>query len=109
MALRFGLCCIFTQEPIRFRAATAKALSTLSRPRQLAKLSEICLANVQNLLAAVQTVSRLGIGAFRVLSPIFPRFTHPEVGYGLDQGSLPGGVRIGHPPGVRCPSPPLSS
>lgn len=26
----------------------------------------------------------MGIGAFRVLSPIFPRYTHPEVGYGLD-------------------------
>lgn len=84
MALRFGLCCIFTREPIRFRAVTAKALSTLSRPRQLAKLSEICLSNARNLLAAVQAVSRMGIGAFRVLSPIFPRFTHPEVGYGLD-------------------------
>lgn len=84
MALRFGLCCIFTQEPIRFRAATAKGLSTLSRPRQIAKLSEICLSNAQNLLAAVQAVSRMGIGAFRVLSPIFPRFTHPEVGYGLE-------------------------
>ena len=26
----------------------------------------------------------MGIGAFRVLSPIFPRYTHPEVGYELD-------------------------
>lgn len=84
MALRFGLCCIFTREPIRFRATTAKALSTLSRPQQLAKLSELCLSNAQNLLASVQAVVRLGIGAFRVLSPIFPRFTHPVVGYGLE-------------------------
>jgi UV DNA damage endonuclease len=84
MALRFGLCCIFKREPIRFRHATAKALSTLSRSQQLAKLSQICLANAESLLGAVQAVSRMGIGAFRVSSPIFPRFTHPEVGYGLE-------------------------
>lgn len=82
--LRFGLCCVFSQEPIRFRQTTAKALSTLGRSRQLAKLSEICLANAESLLAAVQAVSGMGIGAFRVLSPIFPRYTHPDVGYELD-------------------------
>ena len=82
--LRFGLCCVFSREPIRFRQTTAKALSALSRSRQLAKLSEICLANAESLLAAVQAVSSMGIGAFRVLSPIFPRYTHPDVGYELD-------------------------
>lgn len=82
--LRFGLCCVFSHEPIRFRYTTAKALAHLGRMDQLSKLSELCLTNVKSLLAAVETVSRLGIGAFRVLSPIFPRYTHPEVGYALD-------------------------
>jgi len=29
-------------------------------------------------------VHRLGIGAFRITTPFFPRYTHPEVGYTLD-------------------------
>lgn len=82
--MRFGLCCIFVNEPIRFRTATAKALSTLPRDVQLARLSGICRENAENLLRAVRTVHRLGIGAFRVLTPLFPRYTHPEVGYTLD-------------------------
>ncbi len=88
MVLGFGLCCIFNQEPIKFRHTTAKALSAFSRSQQLAKLSQICLANAESLLRAVQAVSRMGIGAFRVLSPIFPRFTHSEVDYSLED--LPG-------------------
>lgn len=90
--LRFGLCCIFSREPIRFRHTTAKALLVFSRPQQLAKLSEICLANAEALLGAVQAVSRMGIGAFRISSPIFPRYTHPQVSYGLDD--LPGAAAI---------------
>jgi UV DNA damage endonuclease len=90
--LRFGLICVFNREPIRFRTTTARTLSSLDRPRQLARLSEICLANAESLLSAVQAVSRLGMGAFRVLSPLFPRSTHPEVGYELDD--LPGAAGI---------------
>jgi UV DNA damage endonuclease len=90
--LRFGLCCIFNREPIRFRHTTAKALSAISRPQQLAKLSEICLANAGALLDAVHAVSRMGVGAFRISSPIFPRYTHPQVSYGLDD--LPGATSI---------------
>jgi UV DNA damage endonuclease len=90
--LRFGLCCIFSREPIRFKHTTAKALSAFSRPLQLAKLSEICIANSEALVGAVHAVSRMGIGAFRISSPIFPRYTHPQVGYGLDD--LPGAVTI---------------
>lgn len=87
--MRFGLCCIFINEPIRFRTTTAKTLSVLSRDVQLGRLSGICRENSENLLLAVRTVHRLGIGAFRVLTPLFPRYTHPEVGYTLDD--LPAG------------------
>jgi UV DNA damage endonuclease len=79
--LRFGLCCIFIDEPVRFRIFTAKSLSTRSRPEQLKRISQICLHNAENLLKAVNTVARLGIGAFRITSPLLPRYTHPEVGY----------------------------
>lgn len=90
--LRFGLCCLFKDEAVSFRTTTAKALATISRDRQLAKLSEICLHNANNLHLALETVRRLGIGAFRIMSPIFPRMTHPEAGYTL--AHLPDGEAI---------------
>lgn len=91
--IRFGLCCLFKELPIKFRTTTATALSALSRDRQLVKLSEICLHNTRNLYLALETVQRLGIGAFRIMSPLFPRMTHPVVGYRLDE--LPDGAAIG--------------
>jgi len=90
--MRFGLCCLFKQEKISFRTTTAKALFTLSRKEQLLKLSGICHDNARNLLNAVQSCLELGIGAFRIMSPLFPRMTHPEVGYGVAE--LPDGDAI---------------
>ena len=36
--LRLGLCCVFKEEPIRFRTATATSILKLLRQEQLAKL-----------------------------------------------------------------------
>ena len=82
--MRFGLCCLFLAEKISFRTTTAKVLSGLERKAALAKVSSICLHNADNLLLAVRAAHRLGIGAFRIMSPLFPRMTHPEVGYALE-------------------------
>jgi UV DNA damage endonuclease len=82
--IRFGLCCIFRQEPIRFRQVTAKTLLGLSRSDQLDRLSEICFHNVQSLHKSLKYVSVHDIGAFRILSPLLPRYTHPEVAYTLN-------------------------
>ncbi|NTV50448.1 MAG: UV DNA damage repair endonuclease UvsE [Geobacteraceae bacterium] len=87
--LRFGLCCLFKNEDVSFRTTTVKALLNLTRDRQLFKLSEICLHNARNLQLALEAAHRLGIGAFRIMSPLFPRMTHPEAGYSLDH--LPDG------------------
>jgi UV DNA damage endonuclease len=83
--MRLGLCCLFKNEPVRFRTTTATALVKMERPAQLRKLSDICRSNAESLLLAVQTIHRLDIGAFRIMSPLFPRMTHPQVGYRLDQ------------------------
>jgi UV DNA damage endonuclease len=91
--MRLGLCCLFLNEPVSFRTTTAKALSSLGRDDQLAKLSAICAHNCANLLLALETVQRLGIGSFRIMSPLFPRMTHPVVGYQL--ADLPGADAIG--------------
>ncbi len=90
--MRFGLCCLFKIEEIAFRTTTAKVLSLMPRGEQLKKLSGICHSNAQSLVRAVQTVHRLGIGAFRIMSPLFPRMTHPDVGYALSD--LPDGDTI---------------
>jgi len=92
--IRFGLCCIFRQEPIRFRQVTAKTLLGLSRPDQLDRLSEICFHNVQSLHKSLKYVSAHDIGAFRILSPLLPRYTHPEVAYTLND--LNAGESIKH-------------
>ncbi|HEY5513981.1 MAG TPA: UV DNA damage repair endonuclease UvsE [Geomonas sp.] len=91
--MRFGLCCLFHNEPVSFRTTTAKALSPLLRDEQLGRLSGICAHNAANLLLALETVQRLGIGSFRIMSPLFPRMTHPDVGYLLVE--LPEGAAIG--------------
>ncbi len=83
--IRFGLCCIFREEPIRFRQTTAAALQKYSRREQLGKLSSLCLQNLNSLDEALGWVIANGIGAFRVLSPLFPRMTHPDVAYGMEE------------------------
>ena len=90
--LRFGLCCIFRNQPIRFRTTTAKNLQRYERNAQLKLLAEICLANSENLLKAIEFAVRNGIGAFRILSPLLPRYTHPDVGYTID--NLPDAEKI---------------
>ncbi len=90
--MRFGLCCLFKKEPVLFRTTTAKSLLSLPREVQLQKLSAICFHNASNLHLALETVQRLGIGAFRIMSPLFPRMTHPAVGYFLED--LPEGEKI---------------
>ncbi|MDH3328223.1 MAG: UV DNA damage repair endonuclease UvsE [Desulfobulbaceae bacterium] len=83
--LRFGLCCIFKDQPIRFRQTTAKFLEQFSRREQLARLSAICVANVQSVYKALAFLADNQIGAFRIMTPLFPRYTHPKVGYRLEE------------------------
>ena len=90
--IRFGLCCIFKGEPIRFRRKTAASLKGLPRSRQLELLAEICRANAESLLSALAYCHERGIGDFRINSQILPLATHPEVGYQLRD--LPGGDEI---------------
>lgn len=92
--IRLGLCCIFRKEPIRFRVTTAKYLLRFNRKEQLRLLSGLCLHNSRNLLTALGFLQRSGIGAFRILSSFFPRYTHPDVGYRL--ADLPDAEEIIH-------------
>ena len=90
--IRFGLCCMFREQPIKFRTTTAAAIARMKRPDGLAKLSGLCLANAEALLASLRFCTDNGIGCFRINSQILPLKTHPEYGYAV--GDLPEGDDI---------------
>jgi len=81
--IRFGLCCIFLKEPIKFRRATAKYMLKLDRQAQLKHIAAICRHNAKSLFQALQFCNDHDIGAFRVNSQILPLKTHPGVGYDI--------------------------
>ena len=87
------MCCLFRDEPIRFRTTTATANLRLTRGEQLRKLAELCLHNAQSLLAGVAYCAQHQIGAFRVSSQFWPLKTHPQAGYRWEE--LPGHDAIG--------------
>ncbi|MCU0600221.1 MAG: UV DNA damage repair endonuclease UvsE [Desulfobacterales bacterium] len=86
--IRLGLCCIFRNEPIKFRRTTAKYLSRFPRDEQLDYLSGICLHNAKSLLEALIYCEKNQILDFRINSQILPLKTHHEVGYDISE--LPG-------------------
>ena len=90
--IRLGLCCIFRDEPIKFRTTTATANGKLKRADALAKLSDLCMTNADALSASLQFCADNGIGCFRINSQILPLKTHPECGYTVDD--LPDGDEI---------------
>jgi UV DNA damage endonuclease len=92
MMLRFGLCCIFRDQPIRFVNTTATSIARLPRAERLAKLSRLCRTNAEALRASLQFCADNGIGCFRINSQILPLKTHPRLGYALIE--LPAGDEI---------------
>ena len=90
--IRLGLCCIFRDQPIKFRTTTATAIARMKRPDALLKLSGLCKTNAEALLASLQFCAENGIGCFRINSQILPVKTHPDCGYQIDD--LPDGEEI---------------
>ena len=91
-SIRFGLCCIFLEQPIRFRNTTVKAIRRMDRDAALDKLSGLCMTNAKALQASLQFCADNGIGSFRVNSQILPLKTHAECGY--DVSVLPDGDEV---------------
>jgi UV DNA damage endonuclease len=80
-SIRLGLCCVFREQPIRFRNTTIRAISAMQRGAALAKLSALCLANADALRESLEFCSDNGIGCFRINSQILPVKTHADQGY----------------------------
>ncbi len=83
-SIRLGLCCIFRNEPIKFRTTTARVVSRLTRKERLRKLSDLCSNNAYSLRQSLEYCVKAGIGAFRVSSDFMPLRTHPGFGYAID-------------------------
>jgi UV DNA damage endonuclease len=81
--IRWGLCCVFLDADIKFRAATHRYVGGLEPVARREYLAGIARDNAAALLAAVDECRRLGIGAFRINSQILPLSTHPQSGYRL--------------------------
>ena len=82
--MRLGLCCLFRDQPIKFLTTTATSIGKMKRPDALAKLSRLCMANADALLADLRFCTANGIGCFRINSQILPIKTHPTCGYEFD-------------------------
>jgi UV DNA damage endonuclease len=89
--IRWGLCCLFVDAPIRFRTTTVAYLKRTDDPTS--HLHAIIRDNVEALKAAINYCADNGIGAFRVNSHFCPVCTHPEVGYSFE--SLPADIHKG--------------
>ncbi|MCA9037967.1 MAG: UV DNA damage repair endonuclease UvsE [Planctomycetaceae bacterium] len=89
---RFGLCCIFSEQPIKFRNTTVKAVKAMNRDLALEKLSGLCLHNADALQKSLHFCAENGIGCFRINSQILPVKTHSECGYDISE--LPDGNEI---------------
>lgn len=83
--IRWGLCCIFKEEPISFRRTTVSFLSKKDRKNQLLYLNELIVHNAESLLKALCFCKDNGIGDFRINSQILPLKTHPDKGYDLNE------------------------
>lgn len=86
---RFGLCCMFKEQPIKFRTTTATSIGKMDRSKALEKIDNLCMQNAESLMLALQFCNQNGIGSFRVNSQILPIKTHPEYGYAIKD--LPNG------------------
>lgn len=93
MTLRLGLCCQFLDAPIRFRTATHRYVSTLTRAGRRDYLASIAADNATALQAAIEHCASLGIGAFRINSQMLPLGTHPVSGYVLEKLDRGGAIR----------------
>lgn len=84
--IRLGLCCKFSQEPIKFRVATATHLKKLKSKQEnpLEYLNAVIDSNIKSLQKALEYCASNHIGSFRIGSDFFPVYTHPEVGYNLE-------------------------
>lgn len=80
------LCCLFKQEPIKFKTFTIKSLEKLSEMEKAQKVHSIYLHNIQTLQLALDKCEELGIKSYRISSDLLPKFN-----YVFENNILPNG------------------
>ena len=90
--IRFGLCCLFYQEKIKFKTTTATFLLKKDISFRKNYLSEIILHNLESLKKALLFCSDHKIGCFRITSRFLPLFTYPGLEYKIED--LPNADKI---------------
>jgi UV DNA damage endonuclease len=85
-SLRFGLCCYFKSIPITYKTTTATSL--LKKENRIEILNSLILHNLASLQSTLELLPERKIFSFRINSELLPFYTHPEVGYAIDD--LPG-------------------
>lgn len=70
------LCCLFKQEPIKFKTFTIKSLEKLSEIEKAQKVHSVYLHNIQTLQLALDKCNDLGIKSYRISSDLLPKFNY---------------------------------
>lgn len=75
--MKFGLCCLFHEEPITFKTYTFKGLETLAQKSGVGavteKIAQVWMHNMSSLQEALDYCKRHDIAGFRITSDLFPQ------------------------------------
>jgi UV DNA damage endonuclease len=82
--LRFGLCCVFKEQDIKFKTTTVTHILKLERKEALKKISDLCIHNANMLIKALDYCKNNNIGSFRINSSMLPVKTHEKAGYKIE-------------------------
>lgn len=74
--LKFGLCCLFHKEEIKFKSYTRSGLQKLSTKEQIDKILNICSHNIKSLQEAIDFCYNNNISSYRFSSDLFPHFEY---------------------------------
>jgi len=74
--LHFGLCCLFSKEPIKITTYKKKNLQLLPIEEQKKKIKDVVYSNIENTQKAIDYCFRNNIQTYRVSSDIVPHFDY---------------------------------
>ena len=74
--LKLGLCCLFHNEPIKFKTYTKTALLKLSEVDRTDKILSIITHNIKTLQQAINYCYENNIESYRFSSDLFPHFDY---------------------------------
>lgn len=74
--INLGLCCLFHEEPIKFKTYTKAGLLKLTVPEQKDKILSVILHNISSLQKSLDYCNSAGINSFRISSDLFPHYDY---------------------------------